>query len=115
GTGALVRTVQGHSVPVYSVAFLPDGARVLAGSRDNTIKLWDVATGALLRTFQGYSNRVYSVAFSPDGARVTSSIQSCAAQSLMGSTTSMPTRLPLPSTPRRWWSTMGKKRHRKAK
>ncbi len=55
-----------------SVAFSPDGARVLSGSGDKTLKLWDAATGALLRTFEGHSDTVISVAFSPDGTRVLS-------------------------------------------
>ena len=66
----IVPTV-GHFNPITSVAFSPDGGRVLSGG-DNTIKLWDVTTGALLRTFEGHFNRVTSVAFSPDGTRVLS-------------------------------------------
>jgi WD40 repeat protein len=61
-----------HSSLVTSVAFAPDGARVLSGSDDSTIKLWDTATGALIRTFEGHSKEVNSVAFSPDGALVLS-------------------------------------------
>jgi WD40 repeat protein len=53
-TGALLRTFKGHSEVISSVAFSPDGARVLSGSGDTTIRLWDVATGALLRTFEGH-------------------------------------------------------------
>jgi hypothetical protein len=68
----LIRTFEGHSSAVFSVAFSPDGARVLSGSKDNTIKLWDAVTGALIRTFEGHSSAVFSVAFSPDGARVLS-------------------------------------------
>src|SRR5262249_37804177 len=61
-----------HSGAVDSVAFSPDGSRVLSGSGDGTIKLWDTATGQLLRTFQSHSYSVSSIAFSPDGGRVLS-------------------------------------------
>ncbi len=62
----------GHSDTVYAVAFSPDGAQVLSGSRDKTLKLWDTVSGHLIRTFAGHSEPVVSVAFSPDGARVLS-------------------------------------------
>src|SRR5262245_47914287 len=55
-----------HSEQVTSLAFSPDGGRVLSGSEDKTAKLWDTATGALLRTFEGHSDVVSSVAFSLD-------------------------------------------------
>jgi hypothetical protein len=55
-----------------SVAFSPDGARVLAGSADTTLKLWEAASGQLLHTFTGHSGTVSSVAFSRDGVRVLS-------------------------------------------
>jgi WD40 repeat protein len=62
--------ILGHSYEVRSVAFSPDSARVLSGSVDRTIKLWDAETGALIRTFMGHSSPVNSVGFSPGGARV---------------------------------------------
>ena len=34
-----------HSDPVYSVAFSPDGTKIVSGSADRTIKVWD--SGAL--------------------------------------------------------------------
>ena len=61
-----------HSLGVLSVAFSADGARVVSGSYDKTVKLWDAATGAQLRTFEGHADRVTSVAFSPDGTKVLS-------------------------------------------
>ncbi|MET0166214.1 MAG: WD40 repeat domain-containing protein, partial [Vicinamibacterales bacterium] len=61
-----------HSLGVKSVAVSRDGTRLLSGSQDKTVKLWDAATGRLLRTFEGHSEAVTAVAFSPDGARLLS-------------------------------------------
>src|SRR4029077_11518666 len=69
-TGKEIRAFKGHEYAVYSVAFGPDGARVLTGSRDGTARLWDAATGKEIRAFTGHEEAVLSVAFSPDGARV---------------------------------------------
>ncbi len=75
-TGQLVRTFKGHKGGVNSVAFSPDGRRVLSGGGGGffgpILRLWDVETGRLVRTFKGHGVPVYSVAFSPDGRRVLS-------------------------------------------
>jgi len=47
-TGHWVRKFMGHTGIVRSVAFSPDGTRLLTGSYDDTAKLWDVATGQRL-------------------------------------------------------------------
>ena len=65
-TVRLVRTLEGPTGWVHSVAFAPDG-RLLAGSSDEIVRLWDAPTGALLRTLEGPTGWVHSVAFAPDG------------------------------------------------
>ena len=44
------------SSQVYGVAVFPDGRRVVSASRDNTLKVWDVATGECVATLEGHSN-----------------------------------------------------------
>ena len=46
--GVEKRTLSGHSSYVTSCSFSPDGASVLSGSGDKTLKIWDAATGARL-------------------------------------------------------------------
>ncbi|MBQ5891984.1 MAG: hypothetical protein IIW76_05385 [Bacteroidales bacterium] len=37
-----LKTLKGHSYGVLSVAFSPDGTRIVSGSEDKTIKIWGV-------------------------------------------------------------------------
>ena len=43
-------TLRGHSEMVVVRSFSPDGACVLSGSYDKTLKIWDATTGARLCT-----------------------------------------------------------------
>ncbi|PVF91751.1 hypothetical protein CPB86DRAFT_830421 [Serendipita vermifera] len=64
---------QGHTDSVLSVAFSPDGEQIASGSRDKTIRLWDVKTGQPTgEPFQGHTGAVQSVAFSPNGHQIAS-------------------------------------------
>ena len=60
----------GHQNVIVSIAFSPDGRRILSGSWDGTAKIWDVASGTLLRTFCWGARQVNAVAWSPDGKMV---------------------------------------------
>ncbi|MDS4014332.1 MAG: hypothetical protein RKP46_08240, partial [Candidatus Accumulibacter sp.] len=68
-----LRLLLEQSSVVTSVAFSPDGRRIVSGSDDNTLRLWDAATGAAIgEPLRGHTERVASVAFSPDGRRIVS-------------------------------------------
>lgn len=68
----MVRTLEGHQDALNAAACSRDGTRILTGSADNTLRLWDLNTGACLRTFEGHQNSVTCVVFSPDGTRALS-------------------------------------------
>ncbi|KIM21534.1 hypothetical protein M408DRAFT_29493 [Serendipita vermifera MAFF 305830] len=69
----VVGPLKGHSDPVNSIAFSPDGKRIFSGSLDATIRIWDAETGAAVAgPLGGYGYPVRSVAFSPDGKRIAS-------------------------------------------
>ena len=67
-----LKTLKGHSESVWSVAYSPDGTKIISGSEDKTIKIWDANTGACLKTLEGHKYGVSSVAYSPDGTKIIS-------------------------------------------
>jgi WD40 repeat protein len=73
----IIHRLVGHTDSVRSVAFSPDGRRVLSGSNDNSLILWNMAQdsptfGQIIRRFEGHTDNVRSVAFSPDGQEILS-------------------------------------------
>ena len=69
--------LEGHEGTVNSVSFSPDGKRIVSGSNDRTVRVWDAVSGQCVfgqdpwrcpRHIYG----VMSVSFSPDSARIVS-------------------------------------------
>ena len=55
-----------------SIVFSPDGAVLVSGSYDATIRLWDISTGEQLETLDGHTYSITSVAVSPEGGTIAS-------------------------------------------
>ena len=69
-TGPELITLKGHTSWVGAARFSPDGTRIVTGSGDKTVKVWDAQTGAEVLTLKGHADRVGAVSFSPDGLRI---------------------------------------------
>jgi len=70
--GKLEQILEGHSGAVMSLAFSHDGKRIVSGSRNNSVRVWNTNTGETEHVLEGYSGWVVSVALSPDGKNVIS-------------------------------------------
>ena len=44
--------LRGHTHDIRALAFVPGGEFVLSGSRDKTLKLWNLRNGQLVEEFQ---------------------------------------------------------------
>lgn len=71
-TGATVRSYLGHSDKINAVAASPDGKTLVTGSKDKTVRVWEVASGKQTWSFQGHVGWVTAVAIRPDGKQLAS-------------------------------------------
>lgn len=71
-TGAEEYTFEGQKGAAMSIAYFPDGKRIVTGCSAGTLKIWDVASGKATHTFEGHTDWVTSVAVSADGKQIVS-------------------------------------------
>ncbi len=62
-----LRLLSGHTEQVRSLVFSPDDKILASGSRDTTIKLWDINTGRVGQTLTGIPTWVTGLVFGMDG------------------------------------------------
>ena len=67
--GEELNLLKGHTDWVKSVAFSSDGSRIVSGSDDKSVRVWDALTGQELNVLKGHTDWVNSVAFSSDERR----------------------------------------------
>ena len=69
GGGKCYSTLQGHSDPIYSIAFSPSGEYLVSGSIDNSLMIWSVKDGALLKRYRG-AGEIFEVSWNQEGDKV---------------------------------------------
>ena len=61
-----------HQDCVTSVAFLPDGSKLVTASLDNTLKIWDLRLRKAVAVLKGHRGSVLQLAVSADGTTIAS-------------------------------------------
>jgi WD40 repeat protein len=69
---ACIAVLEGHMAPVTSVALSADGRRLISGSDDTTLRVWDTGSGECLRVLEGHTSEIKHIAAAADGRRVVS-------------------------------------------
>jgi WD40 repeat protein len=67
-----LRTLEDHDDSVQAVVLFPDRRRIVTGSFDKTLRLWDLKDGIMLKKMEGHHSWVQVVALSRDGQLIAS-------------------------------------------
>lgn len=66
----LLVTLSGHSAPLATVEFSPDGKRILTASSDGTARIWNSDGNGVPIVFSGHHDAILTATWSPDGSRI---------------------------------------------
>ena len=71
-TGKVTHTLTGHSAPIRGLAFSADGSRLVSGSEDKSIRVWNLgdAQKPQQHLIEGLAASASAVAFTPDGSQL---------------------------------------------
>ena len=59
--------LKGHKRPVTCVAITHDGKRVISGSEDGSLLIWDIENRNCIKRFTGHMNSISCLSMTPDG------------------------------------------------
>ena len=68
-----IMLVQGHTAPIKSIEFSPDGTRLVSASDDGSVQVFDAVTYQRIVVFRESERSMETVAFSPDSRFLASS------------------------------------------
>jgi WD40 repeat protein len=71
-SGQQLHTLDAHSHAVRVAVFSPDGSRLVSGSIDQSIRIWDTNTWECLCTLTDHLHYVFALGFTNDGTRLCS-------------------------------------------
>lgn len=71
-SGTLTKKMPANEI-ILSLAFSFDDQEIASGSRDSSLKLWDLKTEQLKKSFPGFTSSIISIKFSPAGQIVATS------------------------------------------
>lgn len=69
-TKAKIADLTAHTDHVTALLFDPKGGVLFSGSKDRTVRMWDIVLREPLQTYIGHERRVSTMALSPDGSRL---------------------------------------------
>jgi len=69
-TGSVLSELTGHTDALSTIAWSPDGNRIISGSADTTAIIWDTATDTPLITLEPFEGLITAVTWSPDSSQV---------------------------------------------
>ena len=61
-----LNAITGHTAPIWSVSFSPDGRTIATASMDTTVRLWDPQSGEQRLSLVGHTGWVTAVGFAPN-------------------------------------------------
>jgi len=64
--GQVIKTLIGHTDYVLSLTVFQDG-RVASGSKDNTIRIWNIENGQTTNVLTGHNGQIGALTVLPDG------------------------------------------------